>query len=157
MRILFRRYSVFFIACFIFLAASCSKKNELPPQEIPVQAQTFSWYAFTQNSFEKIAKLSDAPVVPGKPWTEAVRISSISCAASADKADGVPEGYAVVNRCGILVFKGDSVELCSDSALFSGKTAGNLVFFSDIPFFSVYRSTFLMMQTERKRRTLRLF
>ena len=59
-----------------------------------------------------------------------------------DKADGIPEGYAVVNRCGILVFKGDSVELCSDSALFSGKTAGNLVFFSDIPFFSVYRSTF---------------
>lgn len=142
MRSLFCRHSVFFIAFFIFLATSCSKKNELPPQEIPVQAQTFSWYAFTQNSFEKIAKLSDAPVVPAKPWTEAVRISSISCAASADKADGMPEGYAVVNRCGILVFKGDSVELCSDSALFSGKTAGNLVFFSDIPFFSVYRSTF---------------
>lgn len=133
--------AVFFSAAFLLTVVSCEKKQALPVTEIPVQTDSFSWYAFSGGSFQKISRLSDAPAVPAKPWTEAVRISSMATAYSDDEGS-VPKGYAVVNRLGVLVFDGDNANLFSDTALFSGKSARNLVFYENTPLFMVYRSSF---------------
>lgn len=142
MRISYRcQAAVFFSAAFLFVVVSCAKKQIPPATEVPVQADSFSWYAFSGGSFQKISRLSDAPSVPAKPWTEAVRISSLATSFS-DGRGGVPKGYALVNRLGILVFDGDNADLFSDTAIFSGKTARNLVFYGNTPLFMVYRSSF---------------
>lgn len=142
MRIFYRcQAAVFFSAAVLFTVVSCTKKQPVPVTEIPVQADSFSWYAFSGGSFQKIGCLSDAPSVPAKPWTEAVRISSMATSFS-DGGGGVPKGYAVVNRLGILVFDGDDAGLFSDTTIFSGKSARNLVLYENTPLFMVYRSSF---------------
>lgn len=126
----------------IILPASCSRTKPLP-EELPdsgSSSDNHAWYAFNDGSFVQVSRPQDAPSFPEKPWTEAVRISSASCA----EGDGetMPAAYAVVNRRGILVFKGNSFELYKDEKLFTDRTAGNLVFQNDTPLFSLYKSAF---------------
>ena len=107
---------------------------------IPETKAKHTWYYFSDGSYRTTAKPQYAPTAVPKPWTEAVRISS----AVLEDSDGTgsPRGFATVNRSGILVFKGSDIQLCADTEIFTGRTAGNLVFAQGVPFFSVYKSTF---------------
>ena len=106
---------------------------------LEVKAQNHSWYYFTENGFFPVEKPKFAPQCPSVPWTEAVRISSAN---SVNAKNGETQGFAVVNRLGILSFQNNQFDLSKDITLFSDKTAGNLVFYDDTPLFSVYKSTF---------------
>ena len=51
-----------------------------------------------------------------KPWTEATRISAISCAEKPDETDGsASKAYAIVNRLGIISMQDDKFDLYVDS------------------------------------------
>ncbi len=129
------------LLCFAVIFSSCRNKNTLPVSEIPEILKTsHTWYYFSDGDYQKTDKILNVPNSIAKPWTEAVRISS--AAIEADQGNGIPKGYATVNRTGILVFENDHITLCSDKEIFSGRTAGNLVFAQKTPFFSVYKSTF---------------
>lgn len=98
------------------------------------------WYAFTDTNYVPVTLPQNAPSVLKKPYTETVRISAAS---SASAEDGQTQhAYMVVNRLGILSLDGSSMELCKDAALFSERTAGNLVFVNGTPIYSLYKSTF---------------
>lgn len=126
----------------IFLSA-CSKKTEQNTVFIQPEEPSHGWYYFSDSNFHKIKKIQEAPVIPQKPWTEAVRISSASVAANPDETKMTPpKGYAVVNRTGILLLQENHPVLYPDADLFSGRTAQNLVFVNDTPVFSVYKSSF---------------
>ena len=136
----------FFIFNCIFLLSiffvSCKKESKKLPNNVPtleVKVQNHSWYYFTENGFSPVEKPKFAPQCPSVPWTEAVRISSAN---SVNAKNGETQGYAVVNRLGILSFQNNKFDLSKDITLFSDKTAGNLVFYEDTPLFSVYKSTF---------------
>ena len=126
--------SIFFV--------SCKKESNKLPVNVPtleVKAQNHNWYYFTENGFSPVEKPKFAPQCPSVPWTEAVRISSAN---SVNAKNGETQGFAVVNRLGILSFQNNQFDLSKDITLFSDKTAGNLVFYEDTPLFSVYKSTF---------------
>lgn len=124
--------------CFI----SCKKKTvyEIQPEMISETKNSHNWYYFSENSFTKIDRPQNAPSSIPKPWTEATRISSAVLETRSDFA--MPKAYATINRCGILVFEGNQISISNDNRIFSGRTAGNLVFANGTPVFSVYRSTF---------------
>lgn len=122
--------------------SSCSRKN-IAETNTPIQlgSNDHSWYYFpAEGGVSKIDLPQNAPVIPPKPWTEAVRISSAACALG--NGQTMPAGYAVVNRRGILVFGGSQNELVADASLFASRTAGNIVFQDDVPLFSLYKSSF---------------
>lgn len=126
----------------VLILFSCSRTkplNEKQPDVLPA-ADDHTWYSFSNGSFMKTSTPQDAPLQPERPWTEAVRISSASCAAG----DGsrIPAAYALVNRTGILVFNGSEIQLYKDAALFGSRSADNLVFQNDTPLFSLYKSSF---------------
>ena len=126
--------SIFFV--------SCKKDSNKLPVNVPtleVKAQNHNWYYFTENGFSPVEKPKFAPQCPSVPWTEAIRISSAN---SVNAKNGETQGFAVVNRLGILSFQNNQFDLSKDITLFSDKTAGNLVFYEDTPLFSVYKSTF---------------
>ena len=126
--------SIFFV--------SCKKESNKLPVNVPtleVKAQNHNWYYFTENGFFPVEKPKFAPQCPSVPWTEAIRISSAN---SVNAKNGETQGFAVVNRLGILSFQNNQFDLSKDITLFSDKTAGNLVFYEDTPLFSVYKSTF---------------
>lgn len=130
---------------FLLMFVSCKKKPSNISGEISLDDLSpsfFTWYAFSNDSYEKVSKISAVPSAVSKPWTEAVRISSISCAAYSSEYSKVPQAYSIVNRLGVLVFEEDKIEFAKDYEIFNGRTAGNIVFYNDSPVFSVYRSSF---------------
>ncbi|MDE6244609.1 MAG: hypothetical protein K2M50_03010 [Treponemataceae bacterium] len=131
-----------FIGLCVFSAffVSCKKKPVVVQDDIPVIESSFKWYYFFDGSFKEIERLALSMAMPEYPWTEAVRISSISC--EAGNNEKTARGFAIVNRLGVLVFDGENIELCGDSMLFDRRTAGNIVFEDNVPLFSVYRSAF---------------
>lgn len=126
--------------------SSCSKKNtaevvnKMPATEIKVQESDHTWFYFTQNGYGQIDLPQNVPLTPFKPWTEAVRISSANTTAYEDSNSD--NSYAIVNRFGILCFKGQNFSIARDVTLFNDRTADNLVFLNDTPIFSVYKSSF---------------
>ena len=137
--------AIFVVMAFIFISCNKSNKTEILAEEkISLPSSMYEFYYFSDGGYRKISKVSEAPTVPEKPWTQATRISSISCAAfsDSDEIDSVPKAFALVNRIGLLVFENDSISLAPDTQLFSGRTAGNLTFYDDTPIYSLYRSTF---------------
>lgn len=119
---------------------SCKKKPVVVQEDIPVIESSFKWYYFFDGTFKEIERIALAMTVPEHPWTEAIRISSISC--EAGNNERIARGFAIVNRLGMLVFDGESIGLCGDAMLFDRRTAGNIVFENNVPLFSVYRSSF---------------
>jgi hypothetical protein len=134
------RYFAAFLPVLILFSCSRTKPlNEESSAVLPA-VNDHTWYSFSNGSFTETSAPQDAPLQPERPWTEAVRISSASCAAG----DGsqTPAAYALVNRTGILVFNGDKMQLYKDAELFGSRSADNLVFQKDTPLFSLYKSSF---------------
>lgn len=137
---IFRYISFSTIMTLSLLSLSCKKKQIETvsiTKEIP---SNYSWYYFSEGTFKKTEKVQLAPRAVEKPWTEAVRISS--CGLEEGNNYENPRGFACVNQYGMLLFQGDKINLYTDSEIFKGRTAENLVFANGIPVFSVYRSTF---------------
>lgn len=124
------------------LFVSC---NKLEVREIDTKKISHSWYAFTQNAYEKIDLPKECYPAAEKPWTESVRISSAG------------ENFALVNRLGILEANGESLHLYKDPNLFGNVTAGNLVFSGGNPVFCLYRSSFFNQQLESKSTAINSF
>lgn len=127
-----------------FISFSCSKKvQELTPlqEEISIKASSYDFFYFTDRYFKKTHNVASVPALPPRPWTEAVRISSISSCDISEEGENA-KAYGIVNRIGILSFQDDRIELHLDNELFSSRTAGNLVFYQATPVYSLYRSTF---------------
>ena len=120
---------------------SSSGETEILSENLNSGTTVFhTWYYFTSDSFEKTDLPQNAPEVLLKPWTESVRISSAGCAAGT--SGSIPAAYAVVNRLGVLILNGSSIQLSKDRELFSETTAGRLVFSNDIPVYSFFKSYF---------------
>lgn len=158
--------AVLFLSLFCF---SCKGKSVQVQDsgEISVSS-SYRFYYFSDGFYKSAGKVSEIPSVPSKPWTESVRISSMSSSLSLASSDGfysgaytssesssasdfqdssaekkrVSKAFAVVNRTGIMVFQDDLVSFYPDSQLFQGRTAGNLVFYDGTPLYSLYRSSF---------------
>lgn len=134
------KLSVIFILILSVLFIGCHQKKTEDEVEIKIdniieeKKSNHVWYCFTNNGFEKVSRIQDVVGKPFVPWTEAVRISSANCFEK--------DGYAVVNRLGIICFEGENVYLARDEVLFSNRTAGNLVFLNETPLFSLYKSSF---------------
>ena len=129
---------------------SCTKKEEIQNQiSVEIESKNHAWFCFYSGKVKQIEKISDSPVVPQKPYTEATRISSIRVAPQIENQ--IQKAYAVVNQIGFLTFEDDFFTLSEDSSLFSGKTAGNLVFYENTPLCGLYKNSFFnqsMKQSE---------
>ena len=130
---------------------SCGKEKTPEPEivltDLPsLKKKVHQWFYFTPGGFSVTDLPQNAPAVPAKPWTEAVRISSASATSNEDNA--TQKGYMVVNRLGMLILDGAEAELCRDQSLFTERTAGNLVFLNGTPLFSLYKSTFFNDNTK---------
>jgi len=134
------RYFAAVVPLFILVSCSKTKQPVSAGSGDTVTAADHVWYCFSDGAVKKTSAPQDAPVQPEKPWTEAVRISSASSAAG--NGSDMPAAYAVVNRAGILVFKGSSIDLYTDAVLFADRSADNIVFQNDTPLFSLYKSSF---------------
>lgn len=130
------------------LLVSCKKQVEQGVRPIETQwtqeretaENLYTWYYLDTSGMYTANSVRAVPGVAQRPWTEAVRISCASVAS--DAGDSAPTAYAIVNRSGVLVFNGADATLYPDVSLFSGNTAGNIVFYNNTPFFSIYKSTF---------------
>lgn len=120
--------------------SSCSKKSEKTVDSLPSKPEKFSWFYFADDNFRKTGNIQDIPSAPLTPWTESVRISDASVQDSGSSS--IPKGFALVNRIGILSFSDGEAELSAERTIFSKTTAGNLVFYNNEPYFSVYKSSF---------------
>ena len=119
---------------------SCTKKEKIQNQiSVEIESKNHAWFCFYSGKVKQIEKISDSPVVPQKPYTEATRISSIRVAPQIENQ--IQKAYAVVNQIGFLTFEDDFFTLSEDS-LFSGKTAGNLVFYENTPLCGLYKNSF---------------
>ena len=131
------------------LFLSCTKKEKNQNQiSVEIESKNHAWFCFYSGKVKQIEKISDSPVVPQKPYTEATRISSIRGAPQIENQ--IQKAYAVVNQIGFLTFEDDFFTLSEDS-LFSGKTAGNLVFYENTPLCGLYKNSFFnqsMKQSE---------
>jgi hypothetical protein len=134
----------------LLILFSCSKTKQLDtePSDVLLTAADHAWYSFSNGAIVNIAGPGDAPVQAEKPWTEAVRISSASCAAG--NGSIMPAAYAIVNRTGMLVFNGDKMHLYADTDLFADRSADNIVFQNDTPLFSLYKSSFFNATLKNK-------
>lgn len=138
--------------------AGCGKKTSNQDTEsaaLPITIEqslapeTHKWYAFSQQGMESVDLPQHANSLLKRPWTEAIRISSMGSAVkSVDGKDGsmqktaVPPAYATVNRLGMLIFDGNEPKLVKDASFFANVSAGNLVFFGDTPIFSLHKNSF---------------
>lgn len=132
-----------FTVLFAFLISACSKKentNSLALEQDALTEKHHKWYYFAGDDFLPIDSISNVPFQNEKPWTEAVRISSISSALGNGRT--YPNAYAIVNRLGLIVFSEMQIKLHKDENIFLDRTADNLFFQNDIPFFSLYKSSF---------------
>ncbi|MGP1458264.1 MAG: hypothetical protein ACTTKL_03010 [Treponema sp.] len=123
------------------LSCSNDKAGEMPAA-IPVNKSSHSWFYFTEHGFSEVRRLQDVPRAVSKPWTQAVRISDMSCASPQTNDTASPNAYAVVNRLGILKIADGKPALYPDESIFDGRSAGNLVFFHKTPLYSVYKNAF---------------
>lgn len=135
--------SILFLITFLcFICFSCKKNKGYEftgDENIVVHSvvDDHEWYYFTDDNFVKVEKPEFSPEDTKIAWTEAVRISSAN---NTSPKTGL--GYALVNRIGVLTFTQDKITLSKDISLFKDKTAANLIFLSDTPIFSFYKSSY---------------
>ena len=144
---------VCFIAFTLFLNAniiSCKKNKaslSLPVdvEQVELSQKNHSWYYFSNDigggDFHKTDSIKNVLPVDFKPWTETLRISS-AASVPVRSSDSPFQGYAILNRAGILAFTASDIKLFSDATIFLQDTAESLVFSNGIPVFYLYRSTF---------------
>lgn len=134
-------FTVFFLLTIILCGCKKKLNKDNPSNAISVEItkSNHCWYYFSNQNYNAIDLPQNAPAQPILPWTETIRISSANN--TADSTD-YSTAYAIVNRLGMLKFDDDSITLSPDINIFSGRTAGNLVFVNNIPLFSVYKSSF---------------
>ena len=132
------KFKITLFSLLILLSFSCGKKNENPVPVVenitkPVKTD-HKWYYFSNSEILSTDKPENVPTQNSLPWTEAIRISSAN--------NSTNSAYALVNRLGMLCFDNSKFYLAKDASLFSDRTAENLVFFNEVPIFSVYKSAF---------------
>jgi len=140
-----------FLAAIICAASffSC-KKQEEQTDTIEItenetgKSKSHKWFYFNREGYAEVKLPQLSPKQPELPWTEALRISGMNCdgVSTATAPDNRQKAYATVNRLGMLVFDGDTVDFVKDVNLFPGRTAGNIVFVNGEPVFSLYKSSF---------------
>mgnify|MGYP004539788479 FL=1 len=132
------------IAIFSFITFSCSKKpNPIEIAQPEIKTTVHKWFYFSNNEYIQTDRIQNVPYAISKPWTESIRISAASSQMQSEENEySIPKGFAIVNRAGILVFEDEKINFATDSTLFADKTASNLVFYDEIPVFSVYKNAF---------------
>ncbi len=134
-----------------FILFSCSGKKNSQKEEPPVEKKVsgHKWFALDKNGFSETDAPQKAPVALQKPWTEAVRISSLAVTGEEtplDVAEGAaPKVFALVNRLGIIEMgnSGDeAIRVFKDEAFFADRTADKLVFMNGTPIFALYRNSY---------------
>lgn len=140
----FSRIVFSFLVLTLFVLGSCHKKDDKNTELMELRSvqKSHTWYYFTADGFETCTIPQDAPPVPEKPWTEAVRISSAGSVPVKDALNSYYEAYAIVNHSGIIAFSDKGPEFFADRSIFSSETADSLVFSKGVPVFYLYRSTF---------------
>lgn len=138
-----------FFCAFAFAAAAtiafsgCKDKNNAVGtldsakiQEVSEKSSDHKWYYFSDGSYTETYLPQRSPILSLKPWTESLRICDGNVTSSG-------KGILLVNHFGVLLFDGSGEpRLIQDSALFSGTTAGNLVFEDGAPFFTLAKNSF---------------
>ena len=140
----FKTFSLITIIVLSAAIASCTKKthnqedltSSLDDKSVFTAENEHQWFYFSNDTFCPVEKPEYSPSSTLVPWPDSVRISTANNAGNTEKA------FAVVNRLGILSFNNDTVKLTKDVSVFSNHTADNLLFYDDIPFFSLYQSMF---------------
>lgn len=138
-----------FLLCALFFAAvSCKGKATLPlpssqndeqtEEDIPASFADHKWYCFVDKDIREAELPRRSSPQGRKPWTEAVRVSSM-CSAEGD-GTGVATAYALVNRLGMITMDGGEIQLHQDASVFDSCTAGQMAFSEDVPIFNVYRN-----------------
>ncbi|MBQ7158284.1 MAG: hypothetical protein IJS09_02505 [Treponema sp.] len=125
------------LACVGIALAGCKKKVESEPIiELAPVSSDHKWYYFTNDNIVQIQLPQVSKLQSLKPWTENLRVSDANTNAAGN-------GFMLVNRLGVLMFEGlEEPVLLHDVQLFGASTADDLVFVKDIPYFTLYRSTF---------------
>ncbi|MBR7064188.1 MAG: hypothetical protein IKI31_03475 [Treponema sp.] len=134
---------IFFFALLALAIFSCKKKQNdlsLSKDASELQEKNHTWYYFSNDNFLQTNSPSEVPFQNTKPWTEATRIASFS----SELGDGTnaPNSYAIVNRLGVIVFSENQIKLYKDPKIFSDRTVTHIFFQNDVPFFSLYKSSF---------------
>lgn len=125
----------------LFFAGCKDKKDagtafEANIQEFSEKSSDHKWYYFSDGSYTETDLPQRSPILSLKPWTESFRICDGNVTSSG-------KGLLLVNHFGVLLFDGNGEpRLIQDSALFSGTTAGNLVFENGVPFFTLAKNSF---------------
>ena len=128
-------------ATLVFLGCKDKKNdggslNSEEIQEVSEKSSDHKWYYFSDGSYTETDLPQRSPILSLKPWTESLRICDGNVTSSG-------KGLLLVNHFGVLLFDKDGEpRLIQDSALFSGTTAGNLVFEDGVPFFTLAKNSF---------------
>ena len=125
------------LACVGIALAGCKKKIETETiAELAPVSSDHKWYYFTNDNIVPIQLPQVSKLQSLKPWTENLRVSDAN-------TNTQGQGFMLVNRLGVLLFEEkDEPVLLHDVQLFASCTADELVFAKDIPYFTLYRSTF---------------
>lgn len=151
------KHFAMFLCCVCTAALiSCKKESGTPITPTTISdfgvaletTKSHVWYAFTSTGFDQVTSPKDVADVFMQPWTEVPRIASAASAPTAQASSSF-DAYALVNKRGLLCFKGDDVSFFEDDSLFASDTADALVFSDGKPVFYLYRSTFFNQTLER--------
>ena len=132
------------------LLVSCKKESAALSefQATLETTKTHVWYTLTNTGFEQVSSPKDVTDVFMQPWTEVPRIAS-AAAVPQQQGSSPFDAYALVNKRGMLCFKGEEVSFFEDDSLFASDTADALVFSDGKPVFYLYRSTFFNQTLDR--------
>lgn len=132
-------FALFFIS---ILLSGCTKKVSMHQNknkvelEMKQKSSDHKWFYFSDGSYSEIDLPQHSPILALKPWTESVRV----CDGNITE-DG--KALLLVNHLGALYFDStDNPLLIQDYQLFSDSTAGNLVFESGTPYFTLVKNSF---------------
>ncbi len=140
---IFCKFAYAFAAASMIAFSGCKDKKNAAESLDSAKIQEFSekssdhkWYYFSDGSYNETDLPQRSPILSLKPWTESLRICDGNVTSSG-------KGLLLVNHFGVLLFDGNGEpRLIQDSELFSGTTAGNLVFENGVPFFTLAKNSF---------------
>ncbi|MBO6219696.1 MAG: hypothetical protein J6N81_09040 [Treponema sp.] len=120
----------------VLLTACGKKKTVSEPMQMEQKSSDHKWFYFSNDSYAETDLPQHSPIHSLKPWTESIRVCDGNIT-----ADG--KAILLVNHLGALYFdESDAPALIQDYQLFSDSTAGNLVFESGIPYFTLVKNSF---------------
>ena len=120
----------------VLLTACGKKKTVSEPMQMEQKSSDHKWFYFSNDSYAETDLPQHSPIHSLKPCTESIRVCDGNIT-----ADG--KAILLVNHLGALYFdESDAPALIQDYQLFSDSTAGNLVFESGIPYFTLVKNSF---------------